>query len=48
MWVENPVMEQENFADKWKIYPKRREAFMAWIQRAKKELIGQSTSGIWN
>ena len=39
LWVENPVMEQENFADKWKIYPKRREAFMAWIQRAKKELI---------
>lgn len=39
VWVENPVMEQENFADKWKIYPQRETAFKAWIQRAKKELI---------
>ena len=38
-WVENPVMDEENFADKWKIYPQRKTAFISWIQRAKRELI---------
>lgn len=38
-WIENPVMPAENFADKWALYPKRQDAFFAWIQRARKELI---------
>lgn len=38
-WIQNPVMEQENFADKWVQYPVRKEAFFAWVERAKKELI---------
>lgn len=29
-WVENPVCAGENFADKWREYPERREAFGRW------------------
>ena len=38
-WVENPVMPKENFADKWAQYPQRREAFISWVAKARKELI---------
>lgn len=38
-WVENPVMNQENFADKWSEHPERKAAFLNWLTRAKKELI---------
>jgi hypothetical protein len=29
-WVANPAHEGENFVDKWKEYPERREAYYAW------------------
>lgn len=32
-WVQNPVDEGENFADKWNEYPERRAAFMAWLEK---------------
>lgn len=38
-WVENPVMREENFADKWNAEPKKRTAFMQWLGRARHELI---------
>lgn len=38
-WVKNPVMSQENFADKWIEFPERKIAFENWLQKAKKELI---------
>ena len=38
-WIENPVMHEENFADKWNEVPNKRTAFMCWIQKAKKDLI---------
>ncbi len=38
-WVENPVMPEENFADKWEQYPERKTAFEQWLNRAHKELI---------
>ena len=43
-WVENPVCEGENFADKWREYPERREAFAQWhtaLRRDLQELIGE-------
>ena len=40
-WIENPVMPAENFADKWALYPKRRDAFFGWMQRARRELIDE-------
>lgn len=30
--VENPVNPNENFADKWPLYPKRQENFFRWLQ----------------
>lgn len=32
-WVANPVEPLENFADKWKQYPERKEAFIAWLDK---------------
>lgn len=32
-WVENPVDPEENFADKWNEYPKRKDAFLLWLQK---------------
>ena len=29
-WVPNPAHPSENFADKWKEYPDRRDAFLKW------------------
>lgn len=38
-WVQNPVMAEENFADKWGKYPERRLAFFEWIEKAKEDLL---------
>lgn len=32
-WVQNPVDDGENFADKWNEYPERRQAFARWLQK---------------
>ncbi len=37
-WVSNPVDEGENFADKWKEHPRRREQFYAWLDQVKEDL----------
>lgn len=39
VWIQNPVMNEENFADKWQQYPERQQAFMTWISEARKDLI---------
>ena len=38
-WVENPVMPEENFAEKWAIHPSKRTAFVIWLTRAREEII---------
>lgn len=38
-WVENPVMQEENFAEKWNEAPDKRTAFMYWLRKAKQDLI---------
>lgn len=38
-WVQNPVMSEENFADKWEEYPERRKAFYEWINKAKEDFL---------
>ncbi len=35
----NPVMKEENFADKWAIEPEKAKAFFDWLERAKEEII---------
>ena len=37
-WVENPVCEGENFADKWNEYPERRARFYRWLGQVEKDL----------
>ncbi len=36
--ISNPVNPEENFADKWPKYPKRRENFFRWLAAVKKDL----------
>ena len=45
-WVANPVMDKENFADKWERYPQRKEAFYSWVQKAQKDLIDNPLSSL--
>lgn len=37
--IPNPVNKNENFADKWKIYPERQEAFFNWVENLEYDLI---------
>jgi hypothetical protein len=37
-WVENPVAEAENFADKWSEYPERRVKFFRWLRQVESDL----------
>ena len=39
LWVQNPVMPAENFADKWQTHPERKTAFYSWVRQAKKDLL---------
>lgn len=36
-WVENPVNPLENFADKWKVYPERKEYFFKWVYQLRQD-----------
>jgi len=38
-WVQNPVMPDENFAEKWNVEPEKRQAFYDWCEKAKADLI---------
>lgn len=40
--IPNPVNKNENFADKWKIYPERQEAFFNWVENLKYDLIANN------
>ena len=37
--IPNPVNTSENFADKWNIYPERKEAFYRWVENLRHDLI---------
>ena len=37
--IRNPINEEENFADKWEIYPERKDAFYSWVKDLKRDLI---------
>lgn len=37
-WVANPVLEEENFADKWRGHPDRQRWFESWIQQVNQDL----------
>lgn len=35
----NPTMREENFADKWKEFPEKKDAFHSWLQKARADII---------
>ena len=35
----NPTMREENFADKWKDIPEKKDAFHAWLHKARVDII---------
>ena len=35
----NPAMREENFADKWKDIPEKKDAFHAWLHKARVDII---------
>ena len=37
--IANPINSNENFADKWNIYPERREAFYKWVSCLRNDLV---------
>lgn len=39
--ITNPVMEQENFADKWKESPEKAKAFFGWLKKAKDDIVSK-------
>ena len=42
-WVPNPVLPAENFADKWRTHPERRNAYEAWALRVTRDLEEAAT-----
>lgn len=38
-WIENPVMSEENFADKWNETPAKATAFYHWLRQVRQDLI---------
>ena len=38
-WIANPVIQEENFADKWNENPNKPTAFMHWLQKVREDLI---------
>jgi hypothetical protein len=38
-WIENPAMPEENFADKWRDEPKKRDEFFRWLNRAQEDML---------
>lgn len=38
-WVQNPVMNKENFADKWVLYPQKKDSFYRWLYQAREDFI---------
>lgn len=45
-WVQNPVIDDENFADKWELYPVRKDCFYNWVNEAKKDFITDPLSAV--
>lgn len=37
--IENPVMSEENFAEKWNEKPEKAKEFFCWLNRAKADIL---------
>lgn len=38
-WIQNPVVPDENFADKWNIDPTKKQEFATWLEQAKHDIL---------
>jgi len=38
-WIPNPAMPLENFAEKWNEDPNKKDAFFAWVEKAREDII---------
>lgn len=38
-WIENPVIPEENFAEKWNQEPSKRVAFYHWLKIIRRDII---------
>jgi len=45
-WISNPAMPLENFAEKWNEDSSKRDAFFAWVEEARKDIIKNPTNSI--
>ena len=45
IWIPNPVNPLENFADKWREHPQRKENFDRWLKQAQQDLDHALTLG---
>jgi DNA phosphorothioation-dependent restriction protein DptG len=44
-WIASPINPGENFADKWKDAPKKKEAFYTWLKAAQAEFSNLESKG---
>jgi len=38
IWLPNPINDRENFADRWRTHPARRQAFIGWVDQLRRDL----------
>ncbi len=38
-WIKNPVLPDENFADKWNTDPTKKQEFAVWLEQAKRDIL---------
>jgi hypothetical protein len=43
-WIANPASLDENFADRWRDEPRKRERFFAWLERLRVDLSEMSSA----
>lgn len=46
VWIRNPVNPVENFADKWREHPSRKQAFYRWHQELKSTIGAMNMSSV--
>lgn len=38
-WIQNPVLPDENFAEKWNVDPAQRREFITWLEQARHDIL---------
>lgn len=43
IWLENPVNDEENFADRWNKHPEQQKGFISWVDQLRRDLDAAMT-----